>query len=132
MSSMTYEQAVERAIRLKNEGLTYPKIEEILKKNGYTSPRTKRAVSALAVRHMVTRAKEKQDTLMHSDAIRPDPTPKVEPSVVSVKLPINPAPTPEQELSRATKAILNSYEISTEIKNFLIIQLVNNSKELLK
>lgn len=60
---MTYEQATQQALNLRNQGITYPKIEEHLRAAGYVSSRTKKPVSALAVRHMVTEAqlREKQE-----------------------------------------------------------------------
>ncbi len=55
-STMTYEQAREQAIKMHQQGMTYPKIEQHFRQIGYKSPRTKDFVGALAIRHMVTKA----------------------------------------------------------------------------
>ena len=60
MSSMTYEQARDQAIKLHKQGMTYPKIEEHLRNAGYKSARTKDFVKALAIRHMVTQVDVKR------------------------------------------------------------------------
>lgn len=63
MSEMTHEWAVEQAKQLRTQGKTYPEIEEHFKRIGYVSPKTKKPVGHLAIRHMVTASdkKEKQE-----------------------------------------------------------------------
>jgi hypothetical protein len=64
-SNMTYEQAVEMATKMHQQGISYPKIEDHFKKIGYRSSRTKKPVGALAIRHMVksTELKDKKQDL---------------------------------------------------------------------
>lgn len=52
--SLSYEQAQEQAVKLHNQGVPYMKIQEHLKAAGYTSSRTKKPVSYVTVRKMVT------------------------------------------------------------------------------
>ncbi len=47
-------EAAEYATKLRKQGITYPEIAKTLEKMGYKSSRTKRPLTAMTVRHIVT------------------------------------------------------------------------------
>lgn len=53
--TMTYQQAVDQATKLRTQGLTYKQIEDHLKAAGYVSARTKQPIKEMAIRYMVTK-----------------------------------------------------------------------------
>jgi hypothetical protein len=59
---MTYDQAVQEIVKLRQQGKTFPEIEAHMKTIGYKSPRTKAPVTHLACRHMFEKFNEKKST----------------------------------------------------------------------
>lgn len=109
---MNYEQAVQQSVTLKRQGLTYPKIEQHLKDIGYVSARTKKPVTALAVRHMVTQAelRDKKEAAVEAKQ-----------SEQAIKF-----SSPEYNTVVAVKRLLDMEEIASSIKLKLIRALVND------
>ncbi len=66
--SMTLDEAIQQATQLRNQGLPFPKIVSHLKKAGYVSPYTRKAIGEQTVRHMVDPkkrpAKKEPDKIM--------------------------------------------------------------------
>lgn len=54
--TVSYDQALKQAVELKHQGLTYEKIAKHLKSIGFVSERTKKPLTQMAVRYMVTAA----------------------------------------------------------------------------
>lgn len=116
MTTMTYDQATEQAVKLHNQGMTYPKIEEHFRAIGYTSPRTKKAVGSLAIRHMVTQyeAREKAEL-------------KQEEAEVSRPLEMV---SPVRDILAAVEKVLDIDGISASIKLKMVKNLLANDEDL--
>ncbi len=96
MATMTYDEAIQQAVTLRKQGLTYPAIEEHLKKAGYISPHSKGPVGSLAVRAMVSRASKDQ------------------PTVKTVK--IGPISAPKSDLLEVIRAVAGANELSIDAR----------------
>lgn len=63
---------------LRAQGLSYPTIAEQLAKSGYTSPRTKRPLTAMTVRHLVTELERTDNRDMKEQSAKFSGTPVLE------------------------------------------------------
>ena len=97
--SMTYEQALEQATTLRKQGLTYPAIEEHLRKAGYISPHSKGPIGSLAIRAMISRA----------DALTTR-----KPAVKTAT--VGPLTAPEADILEVIRAVAGSDELSVDIR----------------
>lgn len=111
-STMNYDQALQEVIRLKDAGLSYPKIEQHLKKAGYLSSRTRKPIGALGVRYMIT-ANEKKLQVKNPENVDPK---------IEVR-----ASGPELMLD-TIKKVIDLPEISTTVKVVMIESLILEAK----
>lgn len=65
---MSYQEAVQQAITLRNQGLTYPAIANHFKQMGYKSPFSRKEIGHLAVRTMIKKFEAEEQKAKRADA----------------------------------------------------------------
>jgi hypothetical protein len=109
VSTISYEQAVEQAITLRKQGVTYPKIQEHLKKAGYISPHSNQPVGHQALRAMVNKAEKEAGS-----------------KVKGAK--VGPVTSPKADILEAIKAISEAESISVDQRLKLVTHILKTSE----